>query len=281
MRAIIRNSRFRTALWRIGRKLYCLARGDLLNNPESNGEYWLLEQAIENGKGRTVLFDVGANRGDWTVHATEAASRSQQNVAVTAFEPCSETRELLRQRLSGIEAVTISNLALSRKTGTAEFYSGGAGAGTNSLSSVSGEAHETVQLSTIDAYLSQIGSRAISLLKIDTEGFDFDVLLGATEALSNGAIEIVQFEYNWRWLLNHRSLRDVFHFIKGKPYTFGKLNGESIEFHKSWHFEMDRFFENNYVLMRNDSDLRKLGRMHYFDQSNCAAPEIDTLHVAK
>jgi len=123
-------------------------------------------------------------------------------------------------------------------------------------------------LRRLDTFLVDERINAVKMAKIDTEGFDFLVLKGAEQALTLGAFEIVQFEYNWRWLLNQTSLRDVFHLISGKPYRLGKLMGESIEFYDDWHFELDRYFENNYVLVRRDSPVMELGRAACFDQSN-------------
>jgi hypothetical protein len=80
----------------------------------------------------------------------------------------------------------------------------------------------------------------------------------------------VQFEYNWRWLINHASLRDVFEYIKDKPYRLGKLVGRSIELFDAWHFELDRYFENNYVLIRRGSALLESANVVRFDESNCA-----------
>jgi len=86
--------------------------------------------------------------------------------------------------------------------------------------------------------------------------------------LRDGQMEIVQFEYNWRWLLNHACLRDVFEFIADKPYRLGKLVGTGLQLHDRWHAELDRFFETNYVLIRTDSPLCALGSTVQFDASN-------------
>ena len=40
----------------------------------------------------------------------------------------------------------------------------------------------------------------ISLLKVDAEGHDLAVLIGASEHLRAKSIEMVQFEHNWRWI---------------------------------------------------------------------------------
>lgn len=255
--------------WRLGRKLYCAARGELPNEPSRNGEYWLLKRVLERapGEAQHVILDVGANRGDWSNEAIRI-SRPESNIRVHAFEPSAPTRELLTKRLSGVREVTIHSCALSNVEGDSIFYSDGAGAGTNSLHEVSGPNKETVHLKRLDSWLAAEGIDALTMIKIDTEGFDFLVLEGAERTLTLGACEIVQFEYNWRWLLNRASLRDVFRLISGKPYQLGKLIGESIEFYDEWHFELDRYFENNYVLIRKNSPLLALGKRVRFSPSN-------------
>ena len=165
--------------------------------------------------------------------------------------------------------MTVNSLALSDAEGTGTFYSNEDGAGTNSLSSISGPKKEVVTLTTIDRVLQKLEIETVSILKIDTEGFDFLVLKGAERSLREGRIEVVQFEYNWRWLLNHACLRDiVFELISDKPYCFGKLVGPSIELYDQWHFELDRFFENNYLLIRKDSKITALAADAKFNGSN-------------
>jgi FkbM family methyltransferase len=264
------SAAIRKLLWRLGRKTYTYARGDGPNDPHVNGEYWLLEQVLNGTPGPQVLLDVGANKGDWTAHAIGLVAAPKE-VHVHAFEPSLATRSMLTARFRGSAVVSVQPYALSVTVGEATFYCNDIGAGTNSLSPVSGPKEETVRLITVDEFLQHFGIESVSMVKIDTEGFDLLVLKGAEKALSEGLIQLVQFEYNWRWLLNHASLRDVFDLISNKPYRLGKLVGETIEFFKEWHFELDRYFENNYVLVRQDSELCFLGIEVHFDNSNALA----------
>lgn len=254
--------------------MYTYARGDGPSDPRANGEYWLLDRVLKTSPGPQVLLDVGANRGDWTARSLGLAQASKE-VHVHAFEPSLATRSMLAARFVESVAVTVHPYALSETVGEATFYSNEDGAGTNSLSPSSGLNVEVVKLITIDQFLQQTGIKTVTMVKIDTEGFDLLVLRGAEKSLHDGRIGIVQFEYNWRWLLNHASLRDVFDLISGKPYRLGKLVGETIEFYEKWHFELDRYFENNYVLVRRDSELCLLGTEVHFDNSN--APAISRL----
>jgi len=270
MKCIRASAVVRKLIWRVGRKMYTYARGDGTNDPHTNGEYWLLEHVLKTSPGPQVLLDVGANKGNWTAQALGFAQASKE-VHVHAFEPSPATRSMLTARFVGSVAVTVQPYALSATVGEATFYSKEDGAGTNSLSSMSGLKEDIVKLITVDDFIQQFGIKSVSMVKIDTEGFDLLVLKGAEKALSEGLIELVQFEYNWRWLLNHASLRDVFDLISNKPYRLGKLVGETIEFYEKWHFELDRYFENNYVLVRRDSELCFLGIEVHFDSSNALA----------
>lgn len=271
MNPVITNNYLREVFWRLGRKAYCMARGEPKNNPQTNGEYRLLSQVIQCHKGKNVLFlDVGANKGDWTVCAHDEARKTNVDLSVIAFEPCTGTRSILKTRVESLSSVRVSALALASSEGKANFYFSTPCAGTNSLSAVSGHNSEPVTVTTLDAFIEKASIDHLGMVKIDTEGFDFNVLQGAKKLLSAGRIDIIQFEYNWRWLLNHASLRDVFEFIKDKPYLVGKLTGNSIDIYDEWHFEMDRYFENNYVLIKEESPLLNLGVPVRFNSSNCA-----------
>ena len=255
-------------LWRAGRKLYTYARGEGPNDPRRNGEYWLLRHVLTRSVGNAlVLLDIGANRGDWTA---EALRLSERSLWVHAFEPSCVSRAILTARFAEQSNVTIHPTALSNESGKAKFYSNGDAAGVNSLSSVSGPCTETVVMGTLDEFLQRENIEPVAMIKIDTEGFDSLVLRGAGACLARGAVEVVQFEYNWRWLLNHACLRDVFELIRDKPYRLGKLTGRSVDYYDVWHPELDRFFETNFALVKKDGPLSALGRAVHFDLSNVA-----------
>ncbi|MCX5724504.1 MAG: FkbM family methyltransferase [Nitrospirae bacterium] len=271
MQSMCASAVIRKLMWRVGRALYTCARGDGQNDSRTNGEYWLLEQVLSASPGPTILLDVGANKGDWTAYALGVIPAPNE-VKIHAFEPSLATRAMLTARFAGAVAVTVHPCALAETEGEALFYSHEAGAGTNSLSPSSGLSVEAVTRMTIDQFVHRSEIQSVSMLKIDTEGFDLLVLRGAEQSLREGRIDLVQFEYNWRWLLNHACLRDVFDLISDKPYRLGKLVGHAVEFYDQWHFELDRFFENNYVLIRNDSPLCLLGSTVQFDGSNVGSP---------
>jgi len=135
----------RPFLYRIGRRLYMDARGDLPNQPGSNGEYWLLSIVMNYITNGAVLMDIGANKGDWTERALRNADARGLKVKIKAFEPSSPTRKLLCERFKDQPSVDIYDTAVSNNVGSATFYANSAGSGTNSLNSASGNQQETVE----------------------------------------------------------------------------------------------------------------------------------------
>ena len=259
---------YRSFIYRLGRHLYAWARGDLPNQPETNGEYWLVKQVLARAGSDAVLLDIGANKGDWTEQVLACARDAALPVHIHAFEPFSATRQMLEARFTTNASVAVHACAMSNRPGAATLYANHAGSGTNSMHPVSGKHQESIAVTTLDEFLTQQNIDTVTFAKIDVEGFDGLVLEGARGSLAKGVFDLVQFEYNWRWLLNSQSLKNVFQLIEDLPYRLGKLAGEKIIVFEEWHFEMDRFFENNYVLLRKGGPFDQLGVKGFYDASN-------------
>lgn len=273
MNRLIEVGWLRSLGWRVGRFLYRWARREGTNDPKLNGEYWLIDQVIQHADAKKIVFlDVGANIGDWTGNAMKALERYQKPGSVHAFEPTASTFRHLEERFASKQAVTAHNIALSNVCGDSEFYVLGALAGRNSLHFEKGATRETVHTQTLDSFLKKNGSDDLIIVKTDTEGHDFSVLEGAKQSLSNGLIDMWQFEYNHRWAANRATLKSVFDLIDGTPYRLGKLYGYGIELYDSWHMELDRFFETNYVLIRTGCVIEKFARPVRFGTANMVLP---------
>jgi len=255
-------------LWRIGRTFYMTGRGDVPNDPRHNGEYWLLQHVITLSQIGDRLIDVGANRGDWSAEALRQGADAR-GCSIDAFEPSDGTRAALCARTRGA-AVTVHRTALSDWEGDASFFEVSELAGTNSLHPIHGGREVRVSVTTLDKFLAERGYESIKFIKIDTEGFDLHVLRGGMASLRRGAVEAIQFEYNWRWVCAGSTMWALFELISGTPYRCGKLVEAGIEFYDAWHPELDRFFEGNYVLIRRGSALEALGKSMAFDGANIA-----------
>ena len=70
------------------------------------------------------------------------------------------------------------------------------------------------------SYVTEKNIETIDFLKIDTEGYELNVLLGFDDFLSN--IGIIQFEYGGTFLDNNTTLNDVIEYLK--KYGFHKFS---------------------------------------------------------
>ena len=135
-----------------------------------------------------VIFDVGANIGQ-----TTAEYRREYPLArIVAFEPIAGVADMLAQRFSGDDRVTVERLALGDRTGDAHMQS--ADRSVASRMQPLGSDGELVSVETLDDYARRSRQFEIDFLKIDTEGHDLAVVQGARNSLSEGRIGMVQVE---------------------------------------------------------------------------------------
>lgn len=140
-----------------------------------------------------VVFDGGANKGEWTA----AAKRVWPDATYHLFEPSSINVALLKERHT--DAV-VNGVALSDTGGTATLFSNEAGSGIASLHQRRldhhGLAHDAVEetpLTTLDDYCATQGIEAVDILKLDIEGHELAALRGAKSILPH--TRAVQFEF--------------------------------------------------------------------------------------
>ena len=137
-----------------------------------------------------LFADIGANVGSYTVLASaEIGARAY------AFEPSESTYKLLQTniRLNNIEEkVTAYNIALGAAPGKLRFTVG-LDTMNHMASGQAGEHTAEVQVDTLDHVL---GLKTPLLLKIDVEGFESEVLKGATRTLQQESLKAILIELN-------------------------------------------------------------------------------------
>jgi FkbM family methyltransferase len=250
--------------------LYLGARRELGNDATSNGEYALLgwvaariaqhdQSVIAEKPMKAVIVDIGANLGDWTERALRVLQSIGvgDNACIHAFEPAPDQNAYLRKRFASAVRdgrVHVHSEAVGATRAMAQFSVTGSRAGTSALyaGAPSGGHQIDVEVVTLDDVATRAGLNEVALVKIDTEGNDFNVIKGGSNLLRGGRVLVVQFEYNWRWVGFGHCLRSVFGAIENTNYVFGRLTQYGIEVHDAWHPELEHYFETNYVLVRRD-----------------------------
>jgi FkbM family methyltransferase len=166
-------------------------------NPERNGEYFLLAHVAPDAK---VFVDVGANVGYWTLHFAGLMTSPKYGLL---FEPSPESSSRLRANIRGLQfPVEVVEAAAADRVGRMPFFAEPEAGETSSLVagfSAVGARELEVDVTTVDREIAVRQIDFVDFMKIDAEGFDLKVLIGAQTLLREGRIGIIQFEYNRPW----------------------------------------------------------------------------------
>lgn len=149
----------------------------------------------------SVIFDVGANKGQTALEYRQIFP----DATIFSFEPVNETFTVLKTTTESNANIFSYNLALGDSNGQEQILVEGT-SGSNSilnatrLSPKSDQSLETINLMTLDHFLENCDHPIdhIDLLKIDTEGYEVQVLKGAKSALSAGKILYIFTEVTFR-----------------------------------------------------------------------------------
>ena len=146
---------------------------------------------------------------------------------IFAFEPVSETFEILRRETRRWPNVAVYPYAMGDAAGSAEIHLHDLSV-MNSLVGGPGAtgATETVEIRTVDGMMRELGLDFIHFLKIDTEGFESQVLAGAAEALAEGRIGILQAEFH---LIEAEGLQRIHSLLAPQGYELQGLYNQNRE----------------------------------------------------
>lgn len=148
-----------------------------------------------------TVWDVGANVGHYTRKFAEAAGRDGK---VVAFEPFPSNVKRLRVGVDGLENVLVLPIALGANTGTMAMEGGSdlLGATSRLVEGPASGAAAEVEIEMGDAVVTRQLAAAPTVLKIDTEGFELDVLRGIPDRLADPALRAVFIEVHFGLLAN-------------------------------------------------------------------------------
>lgn len=156
-------------------------------------EQWLSSMLRSHGglfSGKDLFLDVGAYHGDMSSLMLESGVFSEGIL----FEPNPDNIGVLRQRFAGEPRMTLRENACGDKSGTVPMYCTDR-AYTGSLlpysEGVEGARHFEVELARLDDKLDASQHSRVGLLKIDTQGNDLRVLMGAAKLLEEAQPWIV------------------------------------------------------------------------------------------
>lgn len=174
------------------------------------------------------VFDVGANIGQ----SVDEIVRQYGNIQVHAFEPVTSSYQILQSKHAKSRNVNLYQLAFGSFDGEVEVTANGTSTGNQIVHNDDAPGQtERVRCEKIDTFCDQHNIKTIGLLKIDTEGYDFDVLLGAKRLIKDSMINIIKVELGFSPLnKKHVSVDRVRLFLANYGYQVFGVYDQVLEF---------------------------------------------------
>lgn len=177
-----------------------------------SGELHCLQEIIGN-KEKPVVFDIGANIGEWS----ELALQINPGIEIYAFEP----QKCAFEKLNALPGIHAFNAGCGSMPGKLTLYDRpDISSQTHSSFCKEAIAHlgkgvveDEADVVTIDQFVEEHQIQKIDLMKIDVEGFEMEVLQGAKKCLKNGLISAIQFEFNSMSVFKRVYFKDFYDFL--------------------------------------------------------------------
>lgn len=178
-----------------------------------------------------TIFDVGANIGQ----TAEKLASCFPEARIFSFEPGEAAFARLQTVSQRLAAVSPWKLALGRESGAATLYQYHFDE-TNSLlpkasgaedfivdsSHMSEAGTSSVHVTTIDEFCSENGIASIDLLKIDTQGYELEVLAGARRLMQSVPFIYVEVAFV-RYYEQQPLFQEVYQFLHERGYRLVAL----------------------------------------------------------
>ncbi len=171
-----------------------------------------------------VIFDVGANRGDWSGMVLGV----RPGATVHMFEPQPALVGRLRERFAAFPNALVHGVGLGELPGelTLHMYSDDHLASFHVREEQRFETpvQTKVPVDTVDSVMQRLGLAEIALLKIDVEGHELSVLKGGEAAFSGRHVGAIQFEFGAPNVNSGVMFRQIYNFLSGHGFLLFRID---------------------------------------------------------
>lgn len=204
-----------------------------------------------------LSLDIGANIGRYTKLLLE-----KTNSKVVSFEPLPEAfNELKKIELEFSNRLKVFNLAIGENSNNLNLFYGNQKSEKASLIDNleklsfikdNNKNKILVKVRNLDSFNDFFKDQKIDFIKIDTEGFEYEVLKGAQKILEVHKPKFIQMEFNWHQLIRNQSLHNISKLVNSYD-TFRILpKGKKLIFVDPSRPENNIYHLSNYVFIKKD-----------------------------
>lgn len=221
---------------------------------DASGERYFIETILSH-LAPDIAFDVGANVGDYS----RALLSKLPDTTVYAFEPLNEPMQALRKLSSEFgERFIPVEIGIGDTVQDLEIHFDPEAHSQASFAPDAAEvpyvtASETrmIPVTTLDAFCQEtLAGRTVDFIKIDTEGFEAEVLAGAKTVLTTHRPKAVQIEFNWHHMFRGHSLYLLSKHLSG--YEVFQLVPNGMARRDAKDPLSNLFMFSNFVFLRED-----------------------------
>jgi len=176
------------------------------------GVFDTLRRVKTRGFAPALIFDIGASNGQWTRECLNTLSESRY----VLVDPLERNRDALRAMATADDRITVWSGAVGASPGRVEIFDHGDQSSVLFSAEFSGPA-STVDVGTVDLLYAAQGSPTPVLLKADVQGYELEVLRGASRCLESA--EMLILEVSFRKIYKDSALaHEIIAYVGGRGF---------------------------------------------------------------
>lgn len=215
---------------------------------KGSGTGWDLREEVRAAVARIhrpqpVVFDVGANVGNWTKNLLELIPTAK----VYMFDPSPGCQQAIREK--NLPDITLIPCALGEVAGQMTYFSSSATDGSASLHARRDTPFQDfkylqsfVEVRTLDEVIQSEKIEFVDFIKMDIEGHELFALKGAQQALATRKIGALSFEFGCGNVNSRTFFRDFWELLTKEGYVIHRITAGGRDIIMDSYYEDDEYF---------------------------------------